>query len=64
MGLEVVLLEYPGHIATGVKFNTNINGDRIRYGDKIYVICDPTYINANVGMAMPQFKNTNPKIIF
>lgn len=64
MGLEVVLLEYPGHIATGVKFNTNINGDRIRYGDKIYVICDPTYINADVGMAMPQFKNTNPKIIF
>ncbi|MGC8769307.1 hypothetical protein [Calditerrivibrio sp.] len=64
MGLEVVLLEYPGHIATGVKFNTNFNGDKIRYGDKIYVICDPTYINADVGMAMPQFKNTNPKIIF
>lgn len=64
LGLEVVLLEYPGHVATGVRFNSDVNGDRIRYGDKIFVVCDPTYINANIGMAMPQFKKVTPKIIF
>ncbi len=64
LGLEVVLLEYPGHVATGVRFTTEVGGDRLRYGDKIYVVCDPTYINANIGMAMPQFKNVVPKIIF
>ncbi|MCX8083682.1 MAG: hypothetical protein N3C60_02040 [Calditerrivibrio sp.] len=64
LGLEVVLLEYPGHIATGVRFNENVAGDRVQYNDKIYVVSDPTYINASVGMAMPQFKNVAPKIIF
>jgi hypothetical protein len=64
LGLEVVLLEYPGHIATGVKFNEDVKGDKVLYGGKVYVVCDPTYINADIGMAMPQFKKVNPKIIF
>lgn len=64
LGLKVVLLEYPGHIATAVKFNDPVSGDRLRIENEIYVICDPTYINANIGMAMPQFKNVLPKIIF
>ncbi|MDR1757070.1 MAG: hypothetical protein LBR65_08990 [Culturomica sp.] len=31
-------------------------------GEK-YLICDPTYINANLGMSMPQFRNTSAEIL-
>ena len=61
--LDVVGLDYPGHIATAVKFNSDLTGDRVTHNGKVYVICDPTYINADAGMEMPQFKNVEPKII-
>jgi len=63
LGLKTVMLEYPGHVAVAVKFNEDIVGDKLKIGEEIYVICDPTYINANIGMAMPQFKNVIPKVI-
>jgi hypothetical protein len=61
--LDVIGLDYPGHIATAVKFNSELSGDKISYNGQVYVICDPTYVNAVAGMAMPQFKNVDPKII-
>ena len=61
--LDVVGLDYPGHIATAVKFNSDLSGDLISYNGYNYLICDPTYINANAGMVMPQFKNIEPKVI-
>ena len=64
IGLEVIGLDYPGHIATAVKFNTEITGDVIKNNEKEYLICDPTYINANIGQCMPRFKNVEPKVIF
>lgn len=57
-GLEVVLLYYPGHLATAVRFNENVSGDHLMVGDKKYVVCDPTYINARVGMTMPKMDNS------
>lgn len=62
MGLDVVLLLYPGHIATAVKFTKDVNGDTIKYNGKRYVICDPTYINATYGQAMPEFKRVKPEV--
>lgn len=61
--LEVVLLYYPNHLATAVKFSTYSNGDYINVKGKKYIVCDPTYINANVGEAMPKFKNVSAKVI-
>lgn len=63
LGLEVVGLDYPAHIATAVHFNTEIAGDAITFQGKRYVICDPTYINADAGVCMPQFKGVNPNVI-
>ena len=63
VGLQVVGLDYPGHVATAVGFNENVSGDSVSYNNKRYVIADPTYINANIGMAMPEFKNTKPTVI-
>lgn len=63
VGLEVVGLNYPGHVATAVKFNGNIKGDYVTKGHNKYMVCDPTYINASIGMTMPKFKNVTPEVI-
>lgn len=63
LGLEVVLLHYPGHLATAVCFDTEVPGDYIMIGGKRYTVCDPTYINADIGQAMPQFKRTAAEVI-
>ena len=61
--LDVIGLEYSTHVACAVKFNANIEGDKINDNKNVYIICDPTYIGASVGMCMPQFKNEKPAII-
>lgn len=63
LGLDAVLIYYPGHLATAVKFNATVNGDYFDIDGEKYVVCDPTYINADIGMAMPQFKSTAAEII-
>ena len=51
--LDVVLIEYPNHLATAVKFNTQVSGDYVTVQGNKYFICDPTYIGASAGMSMP-----------
>ena len=64
LGLEAVLLDYPGHIASAVRFTEDIAGDAIMLDDgSKYLICDPTYIGAPIGKCMPNFKNVAPEII-
>ena len=64
MGLDVVLLYFPGHIATAVKFTEEPpNGDYLDLSDGRYIIADPTYIGASVGMTMPLFKNEKVTVI-
>ena len=62
---KVVGLQYEGHLATAVCFgnDVNISGDAFSYAGKKYYVCDPTYINATIGMTMPQFKDKMPKIV-
>ena len=63
LGMEVVGLDYPGHVATAVRFKGNVDGDSVMYNGNRYVVADPTYINASAGMAMPEFKGKNPEVI-
>ncbi len=63
LDLQVIALDYPGHISTAVMFDGDIKGDKIRFDNKTYIVCDPTYVNADVGMTMPRFKNVKPEII-
>ena len=62
---KVIGLQYEGHLATAVYFgeDVNINGDAFSYAGKKYYVCDPTYINASIGMTMPQFKDKMPKLV-
>lgn len=62
--LEVIGLSYPGHVATAVRFSSEVGeGDFVRYDQQQYAVCDPTYVNASWGMAMPQFRGVAPKIV-
>ena len=64
LGLDVVLLDYPNHIATAVCFpEGNVNGDYYEVDGRKYVVCDPTYIGADIGMAQPAYKTVKADII-
>lgn len=63
IGLDVVLVHYPGHLGTAVHFTENVAGSYYDVGGKHYVVCDPTYIGAGVGEVMPQFENTKVTIV-
>ena len=63
LGLDVALVYYPGHLAAAVAFKGQVEGDWIDCNGRKYVICDPTYINAPVGMTMPGMENKTAKII-
>ena len=63
LNLNVIGLDYPGHISTAVHFQNELQGDKILYNSTNFIVCDPTYINANIGMVMPKFKEVKPKII-
>ena len=63
LGLDVVLLHYPGHLATAVHFNENVEGDYLMLNNQKYIICDPTYIGATIGQEMPVVKNTKPTVV-
>jgi hypothetical protein len=63
LGLEVVGLLYPGHMATAVKFNAPGAGDVVQVGGVTWTVADPTYLGADAGQAMPQFKTVTPTLI-
>lgn len=63
VGLDVVLLCYPGHLAAAVAFNEDVNGDYLTYKNRKYVVCDPTYINAGVGRSMPKLSKSEVQVI-
>jgi hypothetical protein len=62
LGLDVVLLSYPEHMATAVHFTEELSGSYFTFEGKTYFICDPTYIGANVGMCAPRFINLSPEV--
>ena len=63
LNLDVVGLDYPGHVAAAVHFTEHVAGDSVSYNGKRYVVTDPTYINASTGMTMPDFKQYKPAVI-
>ena len=60
-GLDVVLLHYDGHLSTAIDFrDPTIKGDAINIDGHHYVMCDPTFIGAPIGMSMPNYRNQQP----
>ncbi|MDD4148922.1 MAG: hypothetical protein PHE33_02725 [Bacteroidales bacterium] len=63
LNLQVIGLNYPGHIATAVKFNDKTDGMYFEIENERYVICDPTFINAPVGACMPEYVKSDVSIL-
>lgn len=63
LGLDVLLVGYPGHECTAVALSeAPSKHTSLTYKGKNYYICDPTYMGADVGMCMPKYVNVNPEI--
>ena len=63
LGLKVVLVYYPGHLATAVHFTNDVRGDYLVLSGMRYTVCDPTYIGASIGMTMPNMDNGKATVI-
>lgn len=63
LGLDVVYLDYPNHIATAVQFKGDVKGDFLTIDGKRYTVCDPTYIGASIGMTMPNLRSAGVSIL-
>lgn len=63
LGLDVVLLYYPGHLAAAVCFDDDTSGDYLTIDGRKYIVCDPTYIGASIGETMPQYKQTPAEVV-
>lgn len=63
LGLDAILVYYPGHLAMAVAFTEEVSGDYIEYNGKRFTICDPTYIGAPVGKTMPNMDNRTATVI-
>lgn len=57
VGLNVVLVYYPGHLSTAVHFTDDVKGDYITLNNEKYTICDPTCMGARVGMTANELDN-------
>lgn len=65
LGMKVVLLYYPGlHLATAIRFdNPATRGDYVLVDGQKYLICDPTYIGASLGMGMPDLMKVSIEVV-
>ncbi|RJP76340.1 MAG: hypothetical protein C4524_10270 [Candidatus Zixiibacteriota bacterium] len=62
-GLEVIGLDYPGHVAAAVRFSDDLPGDTVTWQGRRYLVCDPTYLDAQIGQGQPQYRGMEPKVI-
>ena len=58
-GIGVLGVKYKDHMATALY--VPMDGDKVKVGSKKFVLADPTYINATVGMSMPKYKSKKPQ---
>jgi hypothetical protein len=62
-GFETVGLSFPGHVNTAVNIPGEKSGNLISYNNHSYSVCDPTFMNSQVGSLPEQFRTTTPKIV-
>jgi hypothetical protein len=61
LGIKVIGLLYPGHLTTAVALKqVRPEFSTVEYKGNQFVIADPTYIDAPVGVAMPTYMHLKP----
>ena len=64
LGLEVVGIKFPAHLATAVVLKSRLSGGTsFRKNGKRYYMADPTYMGANVGMMPSRYKGVKFEVI-
>lgn len=66
LGADVIGLKYPGHVAAAIRlpqWEGAVRGNVVDYQGSQYLVADPTYFGADVGMIMPFFKDDAPQVI-
>ena len=63
LGVDNCLIQYPGHECTAIVRN-DMTGDGFTLNGKSYYITDPTYLGADAGHCMPQYRETQPEVQF
>ena len=56
-------LNYPGHVSVAINLKTDSNVDYIQHYDEKYVVCDPTYIKAGIGLLPEFYTGIQPQLI-
>ncbi|MCM1152916.1 MAG: hypothetical protein NC328_04610 [Muribaculum sp.] len=64
VGLDAILVYYPGHLASGVAFGTQEEGDYIMLNGRRFTVCDPTFTSgAPVGRTATGMDNSTATVI-
>lgn len=54
---DVVALGFPGHMATAIDFGVLVDGVNFNYNNKTFVVADPTFYGAPIGVLMSAVSN-------
>jgi len=57
--VSVLGVKYKDHMATALYIP--LEGDTVAVGSKKFVIADPTYIDASIGVSMPKYRSLQPQ---
>lgn len=63
LGLETAIVYWPGHASCAVRFNSEVNGYYFVVDGVEYTSCDPTFVNAGVGLMMSAVKELPATLI-
>ncbi len=63
LDLDVVALDYPGHVATAVALDGSGPGLYVEWQGRRHALADPTYINAGLGRVVPPYADKQPTIL-
>lgn len=60
---EVTALGFPGHMATAINFGHEVEGSHFKYKNKTFVVADPTFYGAPVGILVSAVSGLKAEVI-
>ena len=61
--LPVVGVQFPGYCSTAICYKEPLDGDSYYWRREKYIITDPSFINAPIGLTIPELKGLTPFLI-
>jgi len=57
--IKIIGVQYKDHMSTALYIP--IDGDSVKKGSRKYIIADPSFLNANIGLSMKKYKKVKPE---